>query len=267
MICFNIPELLSLLVAVKYASNKSYRNGYLQQPRPCHNIVFMLEGESVIETQNETIHLQPKQILYIPKGTTYISNWHANPKVVFHSIHFNFTPNFTLFENKDIPIQIIDCSNFDELYNFFNLVNKYQYEKTEKSFFAVSAFFSLCGHLFKNVKTSTISENNNPVFPAIQYLKSNLSANCSIESLAKLCFLSPSRFHFLFKKYTGCSPILYKNKLLIEQAAQTLLFEKDTSIECIAERYGFTSAIFFRRLFKQITGKTPTQYRKEKSIL
>ena len=105
------------------------------------------------------------------------------------------------------------------------------------------------------------------IFADREYLENNYDAHCTVEGLAGLCFLSPSRFFYHFKKETGLSPIAYKNQVCIRHATQTLLLEKHKSIEEVSEEYGFESAVYFRRLFKSVTGKTPTQYRNEETLL
>ena len=119
----------------------------------------------------------------------------------------------------------------------------------------------------EDIKTEPDKENNYPISPALEYLKENRCALCTIEKLADMCFLSPSRFRFLFKKHTGLSPITYKNQLIVEKAAQALLLQRDKSIEQISEEYGFESVIYFRRLFKKTTGKTPAEYRKKEALI
>ncbi len=48
----------------------------------------------------------------------------------------------------------------------------------------------------------------------------------------------------------------------ISRAQRILSDPPDASIEEISERLGFETAIYFRRLFKAQTGKTPCEYRK-----
>ena len=63
------------------------------------------------------------------------------------------------------------------------------------------------------------------------------------------------------------SPIEYKNKIMIRHAERSLVDHPEVSIEELSERLGFESSIYFRRLFKATTGKTPREYRKTVEIL
>lgn len=88
----------------------------------------------------------------------------------------------------------------------------------------------------------------------------NYTDNLTIQELATIANLSPSRFFTVFKKETGITPIEYKNRICIRNAEKMLLIS-DLSIEEIAEKLGFNSSSYFRRTFKAYTGKSPREYK------
>ena len=267
MIHSKTTEPLSFCYAVKYATNQSCRYDYSDSPRPCHNFVFMLEGEGTIKTDNSVFGVKKGDILFIPKNSTYIAQWKATPNCVYHSVHFKFTPSNDRFYGKKITPQRFKVTDFESLYASVETIQSYQYSKNFDFYAYLSAFYQLCSLLFPLVRFNEQSEPKNSVAPAIAYLENNHTEPCTVEKLASLCFLSSSRFFYLFKKQTGLSPIAYKNMFSIQEAALALLLNERKSIEEIAYEYGFESPIYFRRLFKKLTGKTPSQYRKEESLL
>ena len=263
----NTKEILSLLFAVKYTHTKYDTYDYSNNPRPCHNFVFMLEGEGVIITQDKRIPLRAGDILFIPKNTTYISHWLAQPKVVFHSLHFSFQPKTDPLLHHNIPIQLLPNGQFDALYALLKNIERYQFSKDIHSFLALSAFYELCGKLLCAITLLPARQMNKTILPALQYIERHYRSQISVESLASLCFISPSRFYYLFKQQTGVSPIVYKNQVAIQRAVQELLSNKEESIANIAKRHGFASLIYFERLFKKMMGKSPSLYRKENALL
>ena len=267
MIHAKTQENLSLLLSVQYTHTKNMEYDYSDQPRPCHNLAFMLEGEGVIQSNEELIPLHPGDILFIPKNTTYKANWIASPEAVFHSLHFSFHPQNDVLANQNIPIQVLNNANFKELYILLKEIEKHQFSKSTNSFFAISAFYKICGILFKEIKINETSDTKKTLQPAITYIHQNYAKHITVEYLAKLCFLSPSRFYYLFKAQTGVSPIVYKNRIAIQNSAQELLYNKGISIKEIAQNHGFISTIYFERLFKKTMGKTPSQYRQEDHLI
>ena len=267
MIYANTRDYLSLLLSVKYTLLKDTLHDYSLEPRPCHNFAFLLEGEAEIKSEGNQIRLRRGDILFIPKNTTYSCRWLAKPKAVFQSLHFSFHPKNDPFFRQRVNVQSLNNENFDELYRTLKQIERYQYAKDENSYLALSAFFKICAELFPSVSIPSNKPTDTTLTPAMEYLEFHYNQAVSVETLSSLCFLSPSRFHYLFKKQTGVSPIVYKNQLAVQYAAQDLLFLQDKSVREIAERHGFSSIVYFERLFKKTTGKTPSQYRKENTLL
>lgn len=264
---YNHKKIFSLIASIKYSYDKTIDFNYMNNPRPCHNFAFMLEGKGIITTDKQIITIEKGDVLYIPKNTTYSAVWTATPEVVFHSLHFNFQPNIDPLLNKTIEIQKIRVDDFDVLYASLEEIRQNEFSADGNPFFVLSAFYRIFGSILANTEYKTNLSNNNAILPAVTYIENNFNKPIKIEHLSNLCFLSPSRFFYLFKKQMGTSPIVYKTQIAIQKSMQDLLFNKNLSIEEISQRNGFKSIIYFERQFKKTTGKTPSQYRKEETLL
>lgn len=260
-------ERLAFCTAVKYTHTVKRKNDYSAEPRPCHSFAFMLEGEGVLLSAGKVLPLKKGDIFFIPQNSTYISEWIPRPKCVFHSVHFKFALSADPFLNKKSPVQLLPNADFDELYRAVQEMQGYQYSKNTDKFLALAAFYRLCGTLLPKVVSEKKQVEESSILPALNYLDEHFAEHCTVEQLASLCFLSPSRFFYLFKTQTGYSPIVYKNRLTMRHVAEALLLQKHKPVERIAEEYGFDSPIYFRKLFKKIHGKTPSQFRKESTLI
>ncbi len=105
------------------------------------------------------------------------------------------------------------------------------------------------------------SENLKNIEKAMQYINSNLSRKFTLEELAEISCFSRTYFSALFKELNGVSPWEYINIKRIEKA-KLLLAERKTTILYVASECGFENISNFNRIFKKITGKTPSDYRK-----
>lgn len=85
--------------------------------------------------------------------------------------------------------------------------------------------------------------------------------DCSLKNIAKLYNYNPSYFSTLFKKITGVKYSEYIDNRRIEIAKQKLLYTKD-NIDDICHSSGFKEKKHFYRVFKEIVGTTPGQFRK-----
>lgn len=78
--------------------------------------------------------------------------------------------------------------------------------------------------------------------------------------------MSRSNFMAQFKKQVGVPPMVYLNRLRINQA-QTLLNKTQLPVSQIADQVGFHSDRAFRQAFKGQTGLAPREYRDQAQAL
>jgi AraC-like DNA-binding protein len=97
---------------------------------------------------------------------------------------------------------------------------------------------------------------------ACLFFRENLHTNVNVEKLAGDLHVGYSYFRQMFRKYTGISPIQYHLSLRI-QKAKDLLVSTDLSFKEIANELGFESYFYFSRIFKDKTGQSPMEFRKE----
>ena len=98
---------------------------------------------------------------------------------------------------------------------------------------------------------------------SIDYIQRNFERKLTLEELAKVAFLSPTYFSYIFKKLNGISLWKYINIKRVERAIEILKRENISKLE-IAERCGFSSSSNFYKTFFAITCKTPSEYTKRK---
>jgi AraC family transcriptional regulator len=93
------------------------------------------------------------------------------------------------------------------------------------------------------------------------YIEANLEGDLTIDRLASIACLS--RFHFAraFKAAMGRSPHQYISAKRLDRA-KALLMRRDQSLVDIALALNFSCQANFTRAFRQVTGQTPGQYRR-----
>ena len=96
---------------------------------------------------------------------------------------------------------------------------------------------------------------------AQQWLSKHFSVANPVEEMIKRSKLAERTFKRRFAIATGLTPIVYVQRLRIEDAKRRLE-RTDASVDEIGWRVGYEDAAFFRRLFKRVTGLAPGAYRK-----
>lgn len=109
---------------------------------------------------------------------------------------------------------------------------------------------------------------NNEIAETVYHIQNELEKNFqdhfSLAELAAKYHLSISRLSHLFKSVTGYAPIEYLTACRLS-AAKNYLGTTDLPIKDIIELCGFGDQSNFSRLFREKTGKTPTEFRKQYS--
>ncbi|OUS75861.1 hypothetical protein B1748_15655 [Paenibacillus sp. MY03] len=103
---------------------------------------------------------------------------------------------------------------------------------------------------------------NNVVYRAEQYIQEHYREACSLQSAAAHVHVSPNYLSNLFKKETGVSFTHYVSQLRVEKAKALLQSTKMRMTE-IAEEAGFDNSSYFTVVFKQATGQSPREFRKQ----
>jgi two-component system response regulator YesN len=113
-------------------------------------------------------------------------------------------------------------------------------------------------------------ERNNKEFKQIiksacDFIHEHYQDDLTLTQMAEYTSLSISHFSSLFKRYTGDSLIAYINHVRVEKAKE-LLRNSNDKIYLIPEKVGFSSQPYFIRVFKNVTGMSPNEYRKSMGI-
>lgn len=97
----------------------------------------------------------------------------------------------------------------------------------------------------------------------IMMMRNNLGMHVSIHELAAIANMSHAYYAQQFRKHTGESPRSHFNKMKIAKACE-YLETTGNKVENIAHLVGCDDSFYFSRLFKRVTGKTPTMYRQSR---
>lgn len=111
-----------------------------------------------------------------------------------------------------------------------------------------------------NIKTS----RSNTLLSMIKdYINHNFDKDISLESVADVIRISPFYLSKLYKKETGANFIDYLTEFRIRKA-KDLLAIPTNNVREVCFLVGYKDPNYFARVFKKISGVTPTEYRERK---
>ncbi len=95
----------------------------------------------------------------------------------------------------------------------------------------------------------------------INYFSTHLSSNVTLQELEEKTGFSKVYICRVFKKLQNTSPIDYFTRLKINRAQELLVEYPSLSLREISDSLGFNDVYYFSKVFKRITGSSPSEMR------
>ena len=224
-----------------------------------HQVIYILSGTLHVEVAGSSYFVTGRHLIWIPNG-------------VEHRLSSNNTQISLLtsyFCLKDIMEDCFAIYKTDELVvRNLNFISTHEYvdkSRTPEIFAFAMGFFGVLPYICKEASFPAqpfIIPKDIRLLPVLDYIKANLNQDLSIEHVA-FCFgFSVRNLTRLFTN-SGIRFVHYLNYLRIVRAIE-ILTDNAMNIEQTAYEVGFNSPNSFGRVFKQITGESPSDYIKKR---
>jgi YesN/AraC family two-component response regulator len=152
--------------------------------------------------------------------------------------------------------------------NTLDLVNRKQVEEYKEITDIISHQILLSANEAKRAKVKgslspAYRSSKNWVIESIQnHIMIYFDRELKLSQFADMYFLNPQYLCRLFKKETGTNFSDYVNLIRIEKAKKLLELTKEPILN-IAMQVGFNHVSYFNRIFKQLVGVCPSEYRQK----
>lgn len=220
-----------------------------------HFLGLMKDGCGRLVSEDQVLDLQEGDMFYIPKGCRYHSWWTARDRVRFDSIGFLYFPTAV---PGGYALQKIDHD--PEIREAFRPLSE---DKTVTAA-SIGALYGLLG-LLENRLAPAPASHDVAVYEKILLLMRD-DPHRTIPEYAELCDVSQSLLYSYIKRCSGKTPNRLRQEILCEKAAQ-MLQTTSYPIEEICDKLHFSSSAYFRKVWRSIYDKTPSQMRKKENMI
>ena len=238
-----------------------------------HILAFAAEGRAHYRCRGREFPVQSGQLLFFFRGTAHHGRSDPVRPWTFYSTTFSMRPvNGTSQSQRELermlgelPV-LIQLPNHREAQAMFRQLHYLWVERQP-------AYLMHCRAIIQQVMAMIVDAvhgclpnvpHAHRIAAIMQLLQrqghDQAHRRYSVEELADMAGLSPSRFRVLFQQVAGMSVVRYQNMLRINRAKDLLLSGNCTVTEA-AELSGFRDVYYFSRLFKKMTGLTPSSLR------
>ncbi len=269
---------------VGYPENTSVSVRYVGKPdafdvhfHSAVEIHLPLRGGLITLAGETEYHLQAREILIIPAGCRHGLRMGADSEreLILYEPNsvFSLKEFAALRQMMAQPIYItIDHPHHEAVWNLlmrFIRVHRESGELRNMHCYAILLeVYALLGETYLQTQ-ATVAEKNalrrqfsgeDAFNRAVEYIRGHYMDSISLDSLAVEVGFSRYTLSRMFRQRTGMTFIQFLSRERVEQA-MALLLETDLPMTQIAVRCGFSAIATFNRVFREVKGCTPTQYR------
>ena len=242
---------------------------YWQKGRRDYQILYVANGKTHFWFDGkEKIVSAGHMVLYKPEEIQkYVYYLEDNPEVFW--IHFTGSDvkNILAYHGISLDEHVFYCGVLPDYKALFRKIIqelqlcRYGYEDYIASLFNdILLLVDRQQHEQKKA-TGNVQEQ---IERATAYFNENYNTKISIDDYAESLHISTNWFIHNFKQYAGMSPAQYILSLRMVNA-QSLLERTTYNIKEISEIVGYENPLYFSRVVKKEIGKSPVQYRKERT--
>jgi len=279
---FTVPIVQKGSVAVQEDILPYFYNYYHRHAEA--QITLIIRGEGTFIAGNYTQPFKPGEIYILGANQPHI--FKADPRYFentsennIHAIHIYFDQDallggiLNLQELESIRKFVLGSTNGFQLPEQFCqtaalMIRRINFtDRAERlfEFFRLMHFFatdvknwkSLTNGFSKYAFTDSEGLRMNDIY---QYTIEHYAEDISLKKVSEVAHITPHAFCKYFKKHTRKTYMSFLNEIRINEACKRIINGNFDSISTIAYAIGFNNTITFNRVFKKVTGMTPTNY-------
>ncbi len=220
-----------------------------------HALIFKIDGESIYTFNSKKITLKEGNVLFIPRGASYLVTQTSSGESHYALINF-------VSSSLDACPHLYTCGSFDYFKHAIDgMIRASLFNDDSGKFEKLSLFYKIIAVLYHNDRKKYCGSNTKGIIkPAIDYLETRIfDSNLKVADLHTMCNISDTYFRQIFISVYGVSPKKHVQNKRLVQAKNILDSGAYTHIYEVANAVGFNDALYFSKSFKNKYGYFPSR--------
>lgn len=240
---------------------------YINQ-RNIYLLHFIYSGKGHLQINNTKYKLSTNEVFLIRPN--HLATYTADSEDPWEYYYFAFSGDWadellskTCFANDCVCTKLKNNELCQLIKNSISELN----DSPKLEFLSIEYLFKFFSCLYsKSTEKSQeiFQQKNHYVSTLEEYIMSNYQKPLTVSALSKTFGLNRSHLHRLFKSQTGKSLEEFIIHVRIQEAKR-FLRETDFNVNKISHLVGYRNYPSFFRIFKNLEGTTPTEYRNQHS--
>ena len=255
---------------------------------PYHILIFIKSGHCKIKTDGEEYLLEEGDVFYLPPDSQYERTPVNDEFCELYYVHFKLTCLGEQLEQEQARQRLAENSQSgEELLRLYiahrtpmkkdsllesTLADIVKYASRESAQDRQLAAISLCrilaeisrqtaGALYQETGTGSGGKHPPNLKKALSYISQHYTEKITLEELCRVSYVSKQMLIRYFNAEFGKTPIAYIIEYKVDKIKQMLTTYPDVSIKELCGEFGFDDQCYFSRIFKKVTGESPSEYR------
>lgn len=226
-----------------------------------HVLVLVTEGQLIYRLNRSEFKARKGDLIFIPAGTEReaLNDGTAPHQKYAATFRCRFEPGLPLLDNPE-PVRM-HVRSPDYFKERFMQLHRQTLEK--RSYFETvrtGIMLEMLGTANRELDIPPLPKRKAQFAARIeQYILQHFREPVTLKELAALIDRSPNYTLSLFKEAVGQTPLEYMHRLRISAAIE-MLQNTGLTVAAIAEHLGYYDASYFYKIFKKMTGRSPTSY-------
>lgn len=281
----NLLQDSALHFAVELMEQKKTFDKKIAHYHDHYEILYVYKGARILTADDRDALLDESHIALLPP---YCFHQTTSVGDAFHKrILINFSNQFIEHINKACNYQLLSCFYLPNhvaevspgsLKTVQSLFQKLLYTNNQPcSEYTNTENLLIMAQLLSLLSKETTNVHEAPdktiyrayyakIIDVTKFIEENHTKEISLGELAARFKIDKFQLSRAFKEIMGISFVAYINNIRINHA-QLMLLENNVKITTIAYACGFESTTHFERVFKRVTGTTPSQFRTYNKII
>jgi AraC-like DNA-binding protein len=238
-----------------------------------HSIHYIASGKGTYVMNHVSYALEPGKVIVFVPDTLFEYSTVGDDPLEFYHIQFDY---YLAFKEKQTWVTRPANTFPFPMFGMYSLWRPGEVLQLFERLYAakcaldpLSQFHS--GLLFRELWLTVIKniedlrhsgDSDSAVEATLPYITEHYREPLSIRELSDMAGLSPGYYCKQFNRMTGYNPKEYITQMRINKALEMLSFE-ELSLREIAKYVGYEDEFYFSRVFKHVTGTSPSYYAKQ----
>ena len=221
-------------------------------------LIYAISGDVDVVVNGESYKLSAGELLLVSPYSIHSLEIYKESKIWVGVFSDDFVSSF-FRKNKNIGYSKFRCETCVEEF----LKEKLFFQGVPEHYSLMGCLYLVLNECIKNSTRPESEKDNEFMYAIIDYILKHLGEGISLEGIASSMGYERHYFSSLFHKCFSMNFRNFVNLFRFEKACQ-LLIEDNSSITQICSECGFGSIRSFNRIFKEMSGMTPGEYKNRK---